>query len=323
MTTCRTFGDVEQWARQGCDAELPLELRAHAAECLECRQLVSEVQRVRSAAAQSPVHQLSPSRLDSIEAVLRAEVRTVRPVAQGSSRSRRMGRWAAVVGTSILFGAVGMAAVVIGTTTPKPVTQSAVLSSAEGSVSRLGAARGHPHGSAASDPYPLDERVAELEVAAGEARAPTAALTPSASAKPVTKEQHREPDAARVPSDQGFANAYGLYQSGQAFAAAKAFDALLVGGRLDATRRCDALYWSAQAYARGVNASLAESRARSLLDSCPNGLRSGDAALLLGEYAEGRGDRVSARRFYRVAMSAAQPATRLRAREAFGRVGGE
>lgn len=385
MTTCRTFCEVENWARQGCDAELPLALWTHAAECSECQKLVSGVQLIRRTVAEAPIYQLPPSRIDSIEAVLRAEVRTV-PVAMVASSGRRIGRWVAIIGTSVLFGAAGMAAVVVNSRATKPSVQATAVASAEVLVSRIGAARGHHLGNSFTDPYRLDDGVVEfvvqrtagappyrvtagsytieatqarfrvevtdfevtrIEVAAGDAKAkrdggawvsiaagqsyqPTALTkvkerAPVASVRPPEPERHRETAAlpsGAVPSDQGFASAYGLHQSGQSFAAAKAFDALLVGGRLDATRRCDALYWSAQAYARGVNAALAESRARSLLDSCPNGLRRGDAALLLGEYAEGRGDRVSARRYYRVAMDAAQPATRLRAHDAFDRLGG-
>jgi TolA-binding protein len=124
-----------------------------------------------------------------------------------------------------------------------------------------------------------------------------------------------------APDDNAFAEAFHLLGVGLPEEAAAAFDALLARGALDASRRADVLYWSCQAHARAGDAVLAETRARAYISRYPSSLHYGDVALLLGDYARGRGANTTASDYYARALRAAHPATRAKAQESLRLMG--
>jgi TolA-binding protein len=110
---------------------------------------------------------------------------------------------------------------------------------------------------------------------------------------------------------------------GEALRAAGEFDAMLDSGKLDAARRADVLYWSAQAYSRAGKSATAESRARRLVSEFANSFRAADAALMLGEMTLARGERAEARQWFRRAAGSTHPSVRARAEKGLSELGPE
>jgi hypothetical protein len=357
------------WAKQGCHADLPLALAAHARECHSCAEFIAEVVSARQLAALVPTHRLSVPRLESIRTLLRTETRRPRSVGFVPRGTHRYWQWLAVVALGLLAGTAGVAAVLVRGEIRSKETPPKVAPTLPTVVVRLvSGAHGHTLGESPDSPYELVDGKGEFDVArrdesstfrivAGgnvlettQARfrvevsntvlsrvevtdghvtirkgiTETVTLGPGQAYSPVPpasvvvavapSASTRMPNT-RVPDDTAFAYAFRLLGAGQPGQAATAFDALLGSGPLDASRRADVLYWSAQAHARTGNATLAEARARAYLDGYPGSLHYGDAALLLGDFARNRGAKSQARSYYERALGTSRPATRARAQK--------
>ena len=162
-----------------------------------------------------------------------------------------------------------------------------------------------------TEPQPVEREAPRIAPSSESAVREPAALPSSSSSKP------------SAPDDSAFAHAWDLLRRGEALRAAGEFDAMLDSGTLDAARRADVLYWSAQAYSRAGRPATAESRARRLVSEFASSFRAADAALMLGEMTLARGERAEARQWFRRAAGSTHPSVRARAEKGLSELGPE
>lgn len=298
MAAC---SELAIWARRGCTAELPLELSLHISVCASCTKNFARITEVRQLVGKAPVHRVSGRTLESIEVSLRTETQLARLVVPPPHKSRR---WVVGAAVAVLVGSAGVAAALVRqktATTPTAIPMRTTI----------------PSVFVVSSPSEQGQSAIEQPLANRDMRGNGGRVN-GASVTPQTKEQQDRSALASariVPDDTAFATAFAQLNAGRAGVAASGFDALLSHEQLDGSRRSDILYWSSQAHARAGNRTLAETRARAYLNRFPNGLRAGDVALLLGDYAREKGQVSVARRYYERAMVSVHPNTVARAKQ--------
>lgn len=118
--------------------------------------------------------------------------------------------------------------------------------------------------------------------------------------------------------DRRFAAAKALYQRGDAQSAAALFDALASESGADASRRADALYWSARAHEAAGDEAVARERARAVAKEDAGAWHADEAALLAAELSLKAGNLDEACALLRRAAKSSRAATRERAASLLG-----
>ncbi len=308
MTTCRSLAEAKQWAELGNLRLVPDDLRSHAGRCDVCAAFLQTVDLARELGQQLPATALGHERHDAAKFKLMAAAR------QGARPTRTSGRRARL-GVRLLVAAfVVTAAAAASNYVVKNVRMSRVpMSSGASEV-----AQSLPHLDTRRLGANLAQSLATAALASqGKFPVVTVAGT-SPAAAPAAATANTANASTSVDGDALFTEAWAALQSKRPAEAAKHFDALLSSSSLDAARRNDTLYWSAQAHRQAGNAGTALQRSSQLLRQYPSSPFATDAALILGEYALANDQFDAAAQYLNKAATSARPVVRERAKRALG-----
>jgi TolA-binding protein len=310
---CKYYVALQDWSHSGRAVPLDSQVLAHTTVCNECKGFVDSVLEARNRGDALPLTLLSASRQQAVKLQLMAEAKRF---SNRSRAQRTMGYWLAKKRVVVALS-IGVAA-----------------AATTGVVSYGLFSKGYDTG---SRPSSVPTAVASLKVTKGgrtETFAPLEATRPSSTvtspALPRSNNDGRSlapsnsgafaPRAKPTNGDEQFALAWASLRNHRPAQAATQFDALLEGGQLDAARRADVLYWSAQAHHRAGNTNAAVSRSRRLLNEFPKSQFAPDAALLLGEAALNGRNHEQARRYLLLAKTSSHARVRERAERALSQI---
>jgi hypothetical protein len=334
--SCTGKSLLRSWASAGSDEPKSAALLEHVARCEVCAVEVRRIERVRRLGGSLPAVTLTPNQQREMKFALMAETRRCAPAVRPSRAAWLSGplapRRVAMVGALVVSTCI--AAVLLpnslrNVTTPsKPILanrcaeEKASLPSRSAMPAPVGhevrPVEGHPgERSDVGVVAGVDGRggLRNVEAASG-ARPPMAPVASAIRGKSAEEASGDASAPAKMDPDDAFAAAWSALRNHRAAEAARGFDRLLESSELDASRRADVLYWSAQAH-RGIgDVSVAERRCRELLEGSPRSPFAPNAALVLGELEQRKGNAVEARRYFERALSSSHANVRERAKKA-------
>jgi hypothetical protein len=300
------YASLQQWSFAGSDEPLPSQVRLHTGSCELCASYLKQVLDAREVGRSLPTLPLLPGRRDSLKLQLMAEAKRY----SNDARRRRspLGKLAKrSVVLSLALGAVAAASIgVVAYRSSEqkppvslPTTPSRVVGLDPATVSSF--ERPATAETAASAPVVQPETPVRRKVSASNGGA-------------------RSLDHAPSDADEQFATAWSSLRANRTAQAAGQFDGLLERGGLDAARRSDVLYWSAQAHYRAGNTGAACARSRRLLSEFPKSPFAPNAALLLGEVALANRQVEQAKPYLLLAKTSRQALVRERAEHALAQL---
>jgi TolA-binding protein len=310
---------LRAWTNAGCDAEKPVALLEHVNECESCAEEVRRIERARWLGRSLPVVTLAPNARREMKFSLMAETRRCVPVLRLAAERRFLSPGlslrVAIAGALVLSTCV--AAVLLPKSwwdvpaPSKPIPATQCDTSQAPSLTSVGR----------TAPNPRELRAADSESKGQTADPGTSERSNedehSASTMP-QKSAPRPPAPAVTVADpdDAFASAWASLRSHRPAEAAERFDRLLEGPNMDPSRRADVLYWSAQAHRNIGDVHIAERRCRELLDRFPRAPFAPNAALVLGDIEQSKGNVAGARRYFERALSSPHENVRARAQRA-------
>lgn len=298
MNKCLSMVEARHWAEQGNHLPIPGGLRTHAERCAACADFIRTVDDARTLGQQLPTTPLGQQRHDAMKFQLMATARQQASRALASNHPVR-------IGARLLIAAfVVTAAATAGGYAVKAMRDRNVPSGAN----RAAPAQQLSHLETARVNTNIGARLAS---AAATASSPSASMLGSANAEPAGATT-----PTNIDGDARFTEAWAALRAKRPAEAARNFDALLDSNSLDAARRADILYWSAQSHRQAGNVGAAQSRSAQLLRQYPSSPFAGEAALILGEYALANGQFDTAAKYLTRAADSDRPVVRDRAKRA-------
>lgn len=309
MTSCPYLPQIENWAKQGSLLPLPKALSGHGKQCTICANFIQSVGRARELGQLLPTTTIPRSRHDEMKFRLMAEARQNRPNGGTVSAPRNL-RVRVLAMAAIVVSVAGAAAahhffqvpVLLG----RGSTPGAMEARPFTHVTSPGLSTHSVAPSLSTNPWNL---AATIDVPPPAMSATTA----STQNAPRVAAQSR---ASADTGDSEFTRAWKALRTKRPAEAAKRFDALLASPTLDAARRADILYWSAQSHRQAGNTGQAMSRSTQLIRQFPSAPFAADAALMLGEFALASDKFELAKRHLTKAASSQHAVVRERARRA-------
>jgi TolA-binding protein len=310
---CEYYVALQKWSYAGREVSLDSQLKAHAPGCNLCSEFLNSVQKGRTIGDGLPLTLLSDSRKEAMKLELMAEAKRF---SNRYRHQRTMGYWLAKKRV-VMALSIGVAA-----------------AATTGVVTYGRFSKGYDTGARPSSAPIAAPSRKDPKIGPAETLAPLEATPPSATVKLPELPQSNDDGRSLAPSnssafaprvkptngDEQFALAWASLRNNRPAQAATQFDALLEGGKLDAARRADVLYWSAQAHHRAGNTNAAVSRSRRLLNEFPKSHFTPDAALLLGEAALNQRNNDQARRYLLLAKTSSHARVRDRAERALSQI---